>query len=384
MRSLLFLFTSVLAASSFAQELEGWATLSGAWKFAEGEMTSDNREEAARYVMVEPVHDFTLEFEYRGGDKAEASVHFRTHWLPDESNLQASRFYGYRLDLVPSDPKATGTIHEIYTPRQLVLASPDAQATLKVDDWNSVKIETRGEVVSLWLNGVKASHVVDEAFIAGHIAFKTEKGSGIRFRNIKVTKQPRYGQWRSLFNGRSLKGWTVYGSERFDVESGTIIGRSGPKKSEGYLLTDESFTDFRVKGQFKMLGEGNFGLFYRSKITLREEDGYPVIAGVQGEVDPKFPGPSGWHYESYRRGWLHENPQPASMRAYAAPPNEWGEIEIRAVGNRTTSWVNGIRIVDFYDDNPQVFDGGFALQLHAGGVDGIQWKELYVQDAAQY
>ena len=41
------------------------------------------------------------------------------------------------------------------------------------------------------------------------------------------------------------------------------------------------------------------------------------------------------------------------------------------MGNRTTSWINGIRIVDFHDDNPQVFEGGFALQLHAGGADGI-------------
>ena len=198
------------------------------------------------------------------------------------------------------------------------------------------------------------------------------------YRNIKINDLGRTGDWRSRFNGRSLKGWEVYGTERFDVEDGVIIGRSGPKKSEGYLLTKETWTDFRVRGSFKMLGAGNFGLFYRSTITLREKDGYPIISGIQGEVDPAYPGPSGWHYESYRRGWLHEEPQKESMRGYAAPPDTWGEIEIRCIGNRTTSWINGIRIVDFYDPNPQVFEGGFALQLHAGGVEGIMWKDLFV------
>jgi hypothetical protein len=66
------------------------------------------------------------------------------------------------------------------------------------------------------------------------------------------------------------------------------------------------------------------------------------------------------------------------MRAYAARPDEWGEIEIRVVGNRATSWVNGIRIVDFHDENQQLFEGGFALQLHDGGAEGILWKDLYV------
>jgi hypothetical protein len=243
-----------------------------------------------------------------------------------------------------------------------------------------LKVVASGEVLSVWVNDVKANHLADEAFIGGKIALVVEQDSTLEFRKVSLTAAARKGSWTSLFNGTSTEGWKVYGSEIFDVEDGTIIGRSGPLKSEGYLLTDGVWTDFRVRGKFKMLGAGNFGLFYRSKIALRENDGYPLISGVQGEVDPAYPGPSGWHYESYRRGWIHEQPQKASMRAYAAPTESWGEIEIRCIGNRTTSWINGIRIVDFYDDNPQVFEGGFALQLHAGGVDGIQWKDLYVLD----
>ncbi len=94
---------------------------------------------------------------------------------------------------------------------------------------------------------------------------------------------------------------------------------------------------------------------------------------------PDYPGPTGWHYESYRRGWIVE-PDPATVPAYALRPGEWNEIEIRSEGNRISSWVNGFRVLELLDSEPQVFEGFFALQLHAGKGDGIDWRELHVLD----
>lgn len=362
-----------------AEAPTGWAELSGKWNEKKSVLTSKAKDSDAILQSNEAQYDFDLSLDFRGDA---GSIYLRSHWLPQESNTESKMLYGYRIEL--GNAKQTGTITNTYSGEQLVIASPDAQKVVKSDDWNSLHVTARGPVISIWINGVKANHLNDEAFIGGHIALVANPESSIEFRNAKLTPKERKGEWSALFNGTSLDGWTVYGSERFDVEDGLIIGRSGPKKSEGYLLTDRSWTDFRVRGSFWMLGAGNYGLFYRSKIALRENDGYPLIAGVQGEVDPAYPGPSGWHYESYRRGWIHEPPQKESMRAWAAPPNAWGQIEIRCIGNRTTSWINGIRIVDFYDNNPQVFEGGFALQLHAGGADGIRWKDLYVLESMSH
>ncbi|MEX2016473.1 MAG: DUF1080 domain-containing protein [Candidatus Hydrogenedentales bacterium] len=132
----------------------------------------------------------------------------------------------------------------------------------------------------------------------------------------------------------------------------------------------------RVRGAFKMLGEGNYGLFYHSTINLRD-DGYPVIAGVQGEVEPSYPGTTGGLYESYQRGWI-ARPEENSLESYALKPDEWNTIEIRSRGNHVTTWVNGFRTVDFTDPEPRLFTGAFALQLHTGAGAGIDWKELYV------
>ena len=381
-----YMVIALVAISSVAsaQTPEGWEALSGSWVTSNGVSTGQADGNDAWLQIATATNDFTLDLEFQSEANNPGAIQIRSHWLPDESAPESNVFYGYRYTLNAQAKDGTGSIIDQHGRGPLVIASPDALKVVKAEDWNHVRIEARDTVMSLWINGVKANHFNDEAFIGGSIALGALSVDGattkVAYRKISLEFHERAGTWRPLFDGTSLDGWKVYGSERFDVEDGVIVGRSGPKKSEGYLLTDESLTDFHVRGSFKMLGAGNFGMFYRSKIALRAEDGYPLISGVQGEVDPAYPGPSGWHYESYRRGWIHEEPQKASMRAYAATPETWGEIEIRAIGNRTTSWINGIRIVDFYDPNPQVFEGGFALQLHAGGVEGIMWKDIFVQD----
>ena len=379
MKWALSLVTLTFSITAFADAPDGWTEVSGKWIEKKSTLSTKTKDGEAILLTDDAHYDFELSFDFRGGSGA---TYLRSHWLPEESNPDARKLYGYRVDL--SSGKETTTVTETYSGHTLVIASPEAQKAFQKDDWNSMRITAVREVLSLWVNGVKANHVNDEAFIGGRVALVVDEGSDLEFRNVTLTPRERKGEWSALFNGTSLDGWTVYGSERFDVENGLIVGRSGPKKSEGYLLTNRTWTDFRVRGTFWMLGAGNYGLFYRSKITLRKKDDYPLISGVQGEVDPAYPGPSGWHYESYRRGWLHEPPPKESMRAWAAPPDTWGQIEIRCVGNHTTSWINGIRIVDFYDNNPQVFEGGFGLQLHAGGADGIQWKDLYVLESTSH
>ena len=48
----------------------------------------------------------------------------------------------------------------------------------------------------------------------------------------------------SLFNGKDLSGWTVYGTEKWYVEDGLLVCESGPDKGYGYLGTKENFKNF--------------------------------------------------------------------------------------------------------------------------------------------
>ena len=258
-----------------------------------------------------------------------------------------------------------------------------AAKTLTQRGWNTMRIVARGPVIEVYLGEVLAHRTEDAKYLKGSIALQVygmemKEEAVVQYRNVRVKDLGREGTWRPLFDGATLSGWKIWGEEEWTVEGGIIVGRSGPKKSEGYLATETQWKDFRVRAQFKMLGEGNFGLFYHSTITLRD-DGYPVISGLQGEVEPGYPSKTGWVYESYKRGWLAE-PELSQVGAVALQPGEWNELEIRSQGNHVTTWLNGVRVQDLVDAGQQLFEGSLALQLHTGGVDGIAWKELFIEE----
>ena len=327
--------------------------------------------------------DFELEVEFKTTDAAHGGVAYRAHWLPKVSAQGAGpdRMYGY-CAAIDTHGAGTGRIDDVNGRAELVAPAEDAHDALDRDGWNQLTVRALKGVSEVRINGVTASSLFDEAMIGGLVGLRVismaDEAAEIHFRNFRIRDLGRAGAWRELFDGKTLDGWKNWGSEKWEVVDGSIQGRRGPKESEGYLATTERWRDFRVRGEFRMLGEGNYGLFYHSTIRLRE-DGYPMIAGIQGEVEPSYPGSTGWHYESYRRGWLIR-PDTAQVAAYALRPDEWNAIEIRSKGNRITSWVNGFRVVDFWDGSPQLFEGSFALQLHTGEGAGIDWRGLFVEE----
>jgi len=380
-----------LAGMAAAQDWEpvaldgGWQHLSGNWN-VEADMITGTADDAAAVALLDrELADFTLELEWQGAADARGGVQFRSHWLqilpvPEGvAPLEAPRqIYGYQAVIGAGK---TGAVVDKHGRGALVDAADAAGEAVEADGWNQLRIVAEGAKTSVYVNDVLASELEDEVYIQGHVALVVAQGGAgeMRFRNVRLEDHGRTGTWRSIFDGESLAGWEEYGQEKWGIEDGAIAGRMGPLQSEGYLATEEHWRDFHVRGAFKMEGDGNFGLFYHSTIELREEDGYPLIAGVQGEVEPSYPGNTGWLYESYQRGWIVQ-PDRASLEAYALRPDEWNTIEIRSIGNRVSTWVNGIRVIELEDDDQRLFEGSFALQLHTGGTDGILWKDLYVKE----
>jgi hypothetical protein len=357
--------------------------LSGAWQLKDGELVG--RAEPGQmswYRLPGEYWDFEFEAEFMTPAPANGGVQFRAHWLPQSAADGAGpkTMHGYQANVDTREPGHTGEILIAHGQPPLSAATKDAQASVKPSGWNTIAIRAAGPVAEVRINGIPAATVYDETFIGGHIALEVRSGDTgpgeVRYRNMRVRNLGRAGDWRPLFDGTSLAGWKIWGTEDFHVKDGRIECRRGPKESEGYLATEETWSNFRVRGRFHMLGDGNYGLFFHSTIKLRD-DGYPVIAGVQGEVEPSWPGSTGWAYESYRRGWLIQ-PDKTSPAAMVMRPGEWNEIEIRRQGNRLTTWVNGFRVMEWLDPAPQLFSGSFALQLHTGAGAGIDWRDLYV------
>jgi hypothetical protein len=170
----------------------------------------------------------------------------------------------------------------------------------------------------------------------------------------------------SLFNGTDLTGWTIHGTERWYVEDGELVGESGPDAGYGYLATEASFKDFELTVEFLQEANGNSGVFVRSHIEGTR------ISGWQVEVAP--PGShTGGVYESYGRGWLI---QPEPGKDTALRMGEWNAMHIRVVGDRVTSWLNGVEMVDLVDERIGQAEGHIALQIHDGGGIKVRWRNL--------
>ena len=179
-----------------------------------------------------------------------------------------------------------------------------------------------------------------------------------------------YGQTKSLFNGKDLSGWEIYGTEKWYVEDGLLICESGPDEEYGYLGTKQTFKDFELTVDFKQEADGNSGVFFRSSIEGTK------ITGWQAEVAP--PGHNtGGIYESYGREWLIK-PDPEKDKMLKM--GEWNTMKIKAVGDKVTTWLNGEKMIEIVDDKIGAAEGSIALQIHSGGGIKVMWKNIKIKE----
>jgi len=175
---------------------------------------------------------------------------------------------------------------------------------------------------------------------------------------------------QSLFNGKDLTGWKIYGTEKWYVEDGLLVCESGPKKEYGYLATEKHYKNFDLTVEFLQESNGNSGVFFRSTIEGTK------ISGWQCEVAPKDHD-TGGIYESYGRGWLK---QIEDEKENILKPGKWNKLRLRVEGDKVQTWLNGKPMVDFSDEKIGKGTGSIALQIHDGGGIKVKWRKLIVEE----
>ena len=270
---------------------------------------------------------------------------------------------------------------------------PD-QSKMKINpvgQWNTSKIVFDNGHVEHWLNGEKILEF--EAWTEDWFAKKAsgkwgdateyglahegviclqDHGDPASFRNIKIKELPKKaGDKVSLFNGKDLTGWELFGSMRVSVdEEGNLVTQNGEDLKYGYLGTREYYKDFDLTVEFKQCSNGNSGLFFHSFV----DGGYKAnrVNGWQCEVAPKG-NDTGGIYESYGRGWLK---QIEDEKENILKEGEWNTLRLRVEGNKVQTWLNGQPMMELDDELIGSKTGRIMLQIHDGNNIKVLWKNF--------
>ena len=195
---------------------------------------------------------------------------------------------------------------------------------------------------------------------------------GAFFTPLPAQSPPGPDGWEPLFNGKDLSGWEIWGTEKWSVDNGMILGESGPEKGNGFLMTKKTYKNFHAFLRFKCETNTNSGLFYHTTIP---ED-ISKITFIQVEIDNR-PGRHTAGLHGNGRSWIV---WPAQEKEFYLRPFEWNDLLVKVEGKRTRTYLNGIEMVDFTYPRPHVTDGVLALQIHAGGHTRIRFKDVWVRD----
>ena len=196
--------------------------------------------------------------------------------------------------------------------------------------------------------------------------------------------------FQQLFNGKDLTGWSG-DPELWSVEDGCISGKTRGKehlKYNKFLIWDGTADDFELSCEFRLEGDNNSGVQYRS--VHDTERGDFVCVGYQADIhsNPPF---TGMLYDEKGRGIIAKRGEKVVVAADgtkevtkldgAVMPIDvtaWHELTIIAQGNHLVHKIDGVVTVDVTDNQKEEAetDGVIALQVHRGNEMKAQFRNL--------
>lgn len=152
---------------------------------------------------------------------------------------------------------------------------------------------------------------------------KTYNWTGVRAPTLERDKPVVWGQPIKLFNGKNTKGWHTDGTNQWVVENGIL--RS--KHSGANLITDKTFTDFKLHIEFRYQQGSNSGVYLRGRYETQ------IIDTKSGEPEPLA------NQFSAIYGFLQPN------KMMAKDPGQWQSYDITLVGRTVTIVANGHKVI---------------------------------------
>ncbi len=161
--------------------------------------------------------------------------------------------------------------------------------------------------------------------------------------------RPKSSDYRPLFNGRDLSQWEATFSENcwsVDDQQNALVGSAANGKKHGnWLFSDDDFSDFRLRLEFRLEPESESGIALRTPPVSNVKDGRMAVRLTNKVNDPI---PSGT-FVTWSGGVAHpqSNPQAA---ASLRPATDWNTVEIDFRDHQLIVTINGQKLQDMRVD----------------------------------
>jgi hypothetical protein len=199
----------------------------------------------------------------------------------------------------------------------------------------------------------------------------------------------------SIFDGKTLKGWRISarsghsgkskhksgGRWVVDEKEKCILGSQDIPGNGGILITEKEHKNFEVVLDMRNDFGPDSGLFLRSNDKGQAHQAMidyhkgGNLMGVYGEgLSP------GYHVQNFTFPGDKPSVIKEQKAAFALPVKadkwadfwkhgEWNELRARIEGNpaKMTTWIKGVKFMEYTDKVKRMDKGGIALQVHGGG-----------------
>lgn len=160
--------------------------------------------------------------------------------------------------------------------------------------------------------------------LSGSMTFgdgKRHEWTASRAPSLRRSREPQWSEPVRLFSGTDLSGWHVIGESQWRAENGVLRNT----KAGGNLVTDRTFTDFKLHVEFRYPRGSNSGVYLRGRYEVQIADSVTTEPAIDllGSI----------------YGFL-----PPSEVAWRAA-GEWQSFDITLVGRMVTVVVNGTEVI---------------------------------------
>lgn len=215
---------------------------------------------------------------------------------------------------------------------------------------------------------------------------------------LLITAGAIAGQWKDLFDGKTLDGWSIHsGYADYRVENGVIVGTAVKGSPNTFLCTNKEYGDFILEFEVKCDPRLNSGVQIRSRIAkdpmffiFRGQDGRPRqrlvppdrVYGYQVEIASADTGSCGGIYDEARRGFFlaEVSDEPDAKKAFKN--DRWNKYRIECKGSSIKTWVNDVPCAELRDSMDD--KGTIGLQVHGLGRNfspyQVRWRNLRIRE----